>query len=191
MTSFGGEIYKALTGRNDRAATSFNDMVRELVEYRSAAGVSRRAQARQTGIPETTLRRWEKGIDSRAQETRLPQLVSAYRAQIMSPGAAARWKADQMKVTVHNVPVKGRSAHTADRELTASKLRIRPGTGEAVVAAFLAGDDKGAARAFQAGIGDPWYRQVMFGTWLADDDSDLAYEGYDVDSDYSMSASAS
>ncbi len=186
-----GEIYKALTGRTDRAATSFDDMVRELIQYRAVAGISRRAQSRQTGIPETTLRRWEGGIDPKAQEARLPQLVSAYRAQIMTPGAAARWRADQFSWTVTGVPTKGRSARTADRDLSASKLKIRPGTGEKIVAAYLAGDDKGAARAFVAGIGDPWYRQVMFGSWVAAEDDDLAYEGYDVDSDYSVGVSAS
>lgn len=194
--SFGDEIFRALTGRHVDPH-NFNAMVREAGAFREERGMSRREFARQTGIPESTLRRWEKdGVNARAQEARLPQLVNAYRQIIADPATVDRWRNNGMVIHVDGVPSRGGSGSTETRSLSANQLRLSPGTGDRVISAFLAGDDKGAAQAFVRGIGDPFYRHVMFGGWIAGHDedlSDLAYEGgdeYDGDG-YFVSASAS
>lgn len=190
--SFGDEIFRALTGRQHEP-TSFNEILNDVGQFRAEIGMSRRAFARQTGIPESTLRRWEKdGITSKAQEARLPQLNRAYRQLISSPAAIERWRNNGMVIHVRDVPAsRGR---TQDLDLTANRLKLAPGTGNTVVNAFLAGDDAGAAKAFVRGIRDPWYRSVLFGGWMSHDEdlSDLAYEGdYDGADDYEVAASAS
>lgn len=188
--SFGDEIFRALTGRYQEP-TSFGEMFRDLTQYRLEVGMSRRGFAKQYGIPESTLRRWEAGdMGTKGQQARMPGLIRAYRGLISSPAAVERWKANGMTIHVDGVPTRGGSSRTKSMDLDAGRLKLRPGTGDAVVKAFLAGDDKGAARAFKAGIGDGWYRGKMFGQWLADDD--LAYEGseYDGADDYEVTASA-
>lgn len=188
MGSLGEEIFKALTGHTEQRSASFSDMVRDLVDYRAIHGMSRRAMSRMSGIPETTLRRWDNGArpTARDMERQQGKLTPLWREMASSPAALARWRADNFSLGVDNVPHHG---GTQSRTLTSNTLRIRPGTGDKIVAAYLRGDDGAAARALVAGIGEPWYRQVMFGDWMSDDD-DLAYEGYDVDSDYSLAVSA-
>jgi transcriptional regulator with XRE-family HTH domain len=191
--SFADEIHLALTGQM-REPEDFPTLVAEMTAYREEIGLSRRGFAKQYGIPESTLRRWERdGVNADAQQARFPQLVRAYRELTAMPGALQRWRNNDMVITVDGVPVRGGSGRTESRELSAAKLRLKPGTGDRVVEAFLKGDDAGAAKAFVKGIGDPWYRQVMFGGWLAENDEDLQGEGYgdETDDGYFVAASAS
>ena len=192
--SFGDEIFQALTGRSAEP-TSAAEMFEEVEQYRLEIGMSRRAFARQSGIPESTLRLWgQKGFSSKSAEKNMGRLTVAYRGLISSPAAVERWRNNDMKISVDNVP--GDRGRVESRTISAGQLKLQPGTGDRVVAAFLRGDDKGAAQAFVKGIGDGWYRNVMFGSWIANHDedlSDLAYEGseYDGDDDYFVYASAS
>lgn len=192
--SFGDEIFRALTGRSAEPASA-EEMFREAEQYRYEIGLSRRGFAKQSGIPESTLRYWgQQGFTGKSDAANLPRLTRAYRSLISSPAAVERWKQNGMTIHVDNVP--GSRGRTESRQLDAHRLKLAPGTGAAVVKAFMDGDDKKAAQTFMKGIGDPWYRQVMFGSWLAnhdDDLSDLAYEGaeYDGMDDYFVTASAS
>ena len=197
MSRFSDEIYRALTGRTGGPVETFDDMVREMAEWRALRGESRRAQARRTGIPESSLRRFEKNAATppttpsgraaheRAQAARLPAIVQAYRQAIADPEAVERWRNNGMTLHVTDVSVKGGSARRGDRDLTATQLRMRAGAGQRIVDAYMRGDDAGAARAFASGIGDPWSRGVLFRGWVAPDFEDLAAdESGDWDSDY-------
>lgn len=194
MSSFGEEIFKALTGR-DHEPTSAAEMFEAVEDYRTDVGLSRRAFARQSGIPESTLRYWgTKGFTSKSDAANLSRLTVAFRGLIASPSALDAWRNNRMSINVSNVP--GDRGRVEFRTISAGQLKLGSTTGESVVAHFLRGDDKGAAQAFVKGIGDPWYRHVMFGSWIASHDedlSDLAYEGseYDGEDDYAVYASAS
>lgn len=179
-------IYNALTGQSGAARPSFADAIRDVVQERTSRGISRRQLAKDTGIPESTLRRWEKGARPIAKdmERRHSQLIAAHRHLVAVPSMMDRWRANDMRFTLTNFPEHGRPTN---RTVTGSKLDLAPGTGDRIVNAFLKGDDGGAARALAAGIRDPFYEQV-FEEWV--DDDDLAYEGHDVDSDYSVGVSA-
>lgn len=180
-------IYNALTGQTGAARPSFGDAIRDVVQERTSRGIPRRQLARETGIPESTLRRWEKGArpTARDMERRHSQLIAAHRHLVAVPSMVDRWRANDMRFTLTNFPEHGR---LTTRTVSGSKLDLAPGTGDRIVAAFLRGDDGGAARALAGGIRDPFYDQV-FSEWM--DDDDLAYEGREYpDSDYAVGVSA-
>lgn len=187
--SFGDEIFRALTGR-EAEPTSPESMLNAIDDYRAEIGLSRRAFARQSGIPESTLRYWgQHGVRGRHVEENAGKLTRAYRGLIASPAALDRWRNNQMTVHLSGIP------RTA-RDVSASKLGLRAGTGAAVVNAFLNGNDKQAAQIFARGVTDQFYRNAVFGRWLPahdEDLSDLAYEGdgYDDADGYFAQASAS
>lgn len=178
--SFMDEVYYALTGGRSRGGSSFGARLEAIV---AEAGSGRKA-AKLLGIGETTLREWRKGRGSKtaagraAREARLDKLS---RAAMANPAVMDRWRNNNISVIVTNVPGRGGGTRT----LGAGALNLAPGTGANVVRHWLAGRDREAAQAFRAGIRDPWYRDVMFGEWM--DDDDLAYEGdaYD-DTDYAV-----
>lgn len=194
MSKFGDEIFHALTGRENEP-TSSAEMFQLVEQERHAQGMSRRAFSRASGIPESTLRYWgSKGFTSKSDAANLGRLTIAYRGLIADPARIDAWRNHQMSIVVHDVP--SDRSRTRQRTLDADNLKLKKDTGDKVVAAFLRGDDKGAAHAFVEGIGDGWYRVVMFKSWIGSQDedlSDLAYEGahYDGMDDYSCSASAS
>lgn len=182
-------IYRSLTGRRSGALRpSFTEALRELIDYRAQTGMSRRAMSRMSGIPETTLRRWDGGArpTERDHDRQYGRLLSLYRHISVSPAVEQRWANNQISITIDGFPAKGGSGRTETRVLDAQRLRLSPGTGEDVLERFYAGDDRGAARAFVAGIGDDWYHDVVFAGWL----TELAYEGHGVDGDYALSVSA-
>lgn len=175
--SLGEEIERALTGGRGGRDTFGAKLAAIREQY-----PSRRAMAKGTGIPETTLRRWDsQGLTSKGQAANAGRLDAAYRAAILNRATMERWRADGMVIHVAGVPDHGRATN---RSVNANQLRLRPGTGDKVVDKFMAGDNAGAARAFIAGIRDEWYRTVMFGEWL--DDTDV---GSDEPSDYDVSVS--
>lgn len=163
-------IYNALTGQDGAARPSFDIVIRDMVHERAARGVSRRSLAKQTGIPESTLRRWEKGARpaSRNAETRYGQLLAAHRHLVAVPAMLDRWRNHNMIFQLSDV--KGQHGRSG-RTVTADKMGLTPGTGDRIVEAFLRGDDQGAAHALQAGVTDHFYWQV-FNDWLADENSD-------------------
>jgi hypothetical protein len=195
MSSFGEEIFKALTGR-DHEPTSAAEMFEQVEDYRTEVGLSRRAFARQSGIPESTLRYWgTKGFTSKSDAANLSRLTVAFRGLIASPAALDAWRNNRMSINVSNVP--GEKGRVESRSISAGQLGLGATTGESVVAHFLRGDDKGAAHAFVNGIGDGWYRKVMFKSWIGrhdDDLADLPHEDsseYDGEDDYAVYATAS
>ena len=181
-------IYNALTGQSGAARPSFGDAIRDVVQERTSRGISRRQLARETGIPESTLRRWEKGQRPERKsgaaagyaEQRYEQLIGAHRHLIAVPSMMDRWRANDMRFTLTNFPEHGR---TTTRTVSGDKLDLSPGTGDRIVAAFLRGDDGAAARALVAGIRDPFYEQV-FDEWVDDPDIHEVH-----DSDYSVGVS--
>lgn len=204
MSNFGDEIYRALTGRTGGPVESFDDMVREMAQWRGVTGESRRAQARRVGIPESTLRRFEHNAASppttasgraahqRAQSARLPGIVRAYRSAIADPEAVQRWRDNGMVLHVTDMSAKGGSGRKVDLDLTANRLRMAPDAGNRIVDAYMRGDDRAAARALMTGIGDPWYKGTLFRGWIAPSFEDLSAEadgGWD--SDYEVGASVS
>lgn len=175
--SLGEEIERALTGGRGGRDTFGAKLAAIREQY-----PSRRAMAKGTGIPETTLRRWDsQGLTSKGQAANAGRLDAAYRAAILNRAIMERWRANGMVIHVAGVPDHNR---TINRSVNANQLRLRPGTGDKVVDKFMAGDNAGAAAAFVAGIGDEWYRKFMFGDWL--DDTDV---GSDEPSDYDVSVS--
>lgn len=204
MSKFGDEIYRALTGRTGGPVESFDDMVREMAQWRGVTGESRRGMASRIGIPESSLRRFERNASTppatasgraaheRAQAGRLPSIVRAYRAAIADPEAVARWRANGMTLHVTDMTAKGGSARKVDLDLNAGRLKMSPNAGDRIVEAYMRGDDTGAARAFMTGIGDPWYKGTLFRGWIAPDFEDLSAESDDGwDSDYAVGASVS
>lgn len=184
--NFGDAIFKALTG-HDKHPVSGQSMFDEIEQYRAAIGLSRRGFAKQSGIPESTLREWGKhGVTAKVEANRLDQITRAYRGLIASPAAVARWRANDLSIQLGGIP---RTART----VTAGQLQLRAGTGAAAVQRFLAGDDTGAARVFAQGVRDPFYKHSVFGKWLPKTYDDLAYEGdgYDDADGYFATASAS
>lgn len=180
-------IYNALTGQSGAARPSFGDVINDVVQERAVRGISRKGFAREVGIPESTLRRWEKGARPTAKdfERRHTQLIAAHRHLIAVPSMLDRWRDHNMRFTIDNFPEHGRNT---SRNISGHQLALRPGTGGRVVDAFLRGDDHAAAKALGAGITDHFYDQV-FNDWL--DDEDLSYEGHGPDhDDYSMTVSA-
>jgi hypothetical protein len=180
-------IYNALTGQSGAARPTFSDAIRDVVQERTARGISRKGFARDVGIPESTLRRWEKGARPTAKdfERRHTQLIAAHRHLVAVPSMLDRWRDHNMRFTLDGFPEHGRSV---SRNVSGHQLELAPGTGDRIVNAFLAGDDKGAARALGAGITNHFY-DLVFNQWL--DDEDLSYEGHDTgDSDYTMTVSA-
>lgn len=177
-------IYNALTGQAGAARPGFGEVIRDVVHERSARGVSRRQLARDTGIPESTLRRWERGArpTMRDTERRYGQLLAAHRHLTAVPDMIERWRRHEMRFTLTGFPEHGR---TTNRTVSGEKLDLAPGTGDRIVNAFLAGDDHRAARALGDGIRDEFY-DAVFHEWL--DDEDLRAEH--ADSDYSMGVEA-
>lgn len=199
MSGFGDDIYQALTGsRPDAGPPDLESAIRELVHIRTAEGMSRRAFAREYGIPESTLRRVEQGgtHSEKGRAAVYNRLMGAWRQASLRPGVAERWRADNMSVTLANFPSGGgrRGRGTETRTVTAAKLDLRPGTGDKVVDAVLRGDKREAAREMVRGIGDPFYKTV-FTDWIGPHDEDLAgmesEGGYDTVSDYALTVSVS
>lgn len=166
--SFRDIISRALTGGRD--VVPFGDQLKAAV----ADAGSNRALARRLGVGEASIRRWLAG-KARPKAGNMGKVTGAFsalpeavrRRALLNSEAAARWRRNGMIITTRD----GRNT----RRLDARRLRLEGGTGERVVDAWLAGDDREAARRFRDGIGDDWYREEYFGQWSTDED--LAYEG--------------
>lgn len=202
MSSLGDHIRQALTGGQEHITESVS--FREKLQALRAEAGSRRAAAREAGVPESTWRRWERGSIPKAAGA--GHIDRAVRAANISPNAPT----DQTLSVRTFDRATGRN-----RSLSAEKLRLSPGTMDRVRDAYLRGDNEAAAREFVNGIREPWYRNYFAKGVIADrsaqgsgaDDSgggrddggdeesgdetgdydyetssDLAYEGGDVDS---------
>lgn len=139
-----------------------------LDEARRLAGGSRRAAAAATGIPESSMRRWQKGTRPKDEAGVLRRLQTGIR-RMMRPADPAGGK-----VTVRTTAGKG----PRDRTVPVNPDALRR-AGEA----WERGDLGGMVRAFRAGISDDWYRDELFkpdpdDESTFDDDDDLSYEGY-------------
>lgn len=190
--SFGEEIFKALTGR-EHEPTSSGEMFEAIEDYRNDIGMSRRAFAKRSGIPESTLRYWgTKGFSTKSAQANLPKLTVAFRSLIASPAAVDRWRNND--ITLHLAAMPQQRRGQVPYNISARQLKLEPGTGRQVVAHFLRGDDRGAALVFAKGVGDGWYRNVLFGKWMAAHDDDLeeiGHDEYEGAGDYDVEATAS
>lgn len=136
-------VRAALTdGAGSRPAGSLADQVAEL---KTRYGSGRKA-AKATGIPESTLRRVAK--TGRAGSANLDKLDQGVRSGRVSG-----------TLTDANLKISATDRTSGrEREITATQLKLKPGTVERMRAAYVAGDDQGAAKALLDGIGDTWYR---------------------------------
>lgn len=140
------ELYRAFTGRTRDVQETPTDM---LLEIFTEIG-SGRATARYVGVAPSTLAGWLHG--------RHPRPASA--AKIVAASRQFRMRDNQP--TENTVVINTRDRNDGrPRTLTTDNLRLLPGTIERAREAYLRGDDVGAARAFLAGIGEPWYRQWL------------------------------
>lgn len=152
-----------------RAATPLGVL---LDEVRRVTG-SRRAASRATGIPESTLRRWEKTGRPKDPTGATLKLTTGIRATLRAkaePPAGGK-----VEVRLAN-PGKGPRTR---------KVAVDPGALERAGEAFDRGDYGGMVREFRAGITNEWYRETLFkpdpGDESYDDDEDLTGEGAGYD----------
>lgn len=135
-----------------------------LDEARRLAGGSRRAAAAATGIPESSMRRWQKGVTPKNPASVLRRLETGIR-RMMRPADPAGGKVT-VRVTAGKPPT---------RVVPVSPDAIRR-AGEA----WERGDLGGMVRAFRGGISDDWYRDELFKPDADDesyDDDDGRYDG--------------
>lgn len=173
-------IFNALTGQSGAARPSFDQVIQDVAQERAVRGISRRQLAKETGIPESTLRRWEKGqrpsrksgASATYAEDRYGQLVGAHRHLVAVGDNLDRWRNHRMVFSLQGVKQHtDRGGDRSSRTVSGSKLALKPGTGDRIVDAFLAGDDRRAAAELAAGIQDDFYWDV-FNNWIDADDSD-------------------
>jgi hypothetical protein len=144
-----------------------------LDEIRRQAG-SRRAAARAAGVAESSMRRWEKGIQPKNPAGVARKLATGLRSLMRRPDPAG----GKVTVTIAN-PGKGPRTRT---------VSVDPAAIQRAGDAWERGDNGGMVRAFRAGITDDWYRENLFKPGPGDesyDDDDLSYEGDDGDEDVS------
>ncbi|MGH2532878.1 MAG: hypothetical protein ACRDJW_11320 [Thermomicrobiales bacterium] len=142
------EIYRGFTGRDRRHDETWRDLVHD---FQAEKG-SGRAAARAAGVPPSTWRRLVKG------ETRNPKPATLAR---VTRGVRAARIVNDVRQDTFTMHAKDPRAIHLTRKITARQLQLAPGTIDRVREAYLAGDDRGAAAVFIAGIGDPWYRQWL------------------------------
>jgi hypothetical protein len=143
------DVVRDMLTSGTRHGDNVGDLISDMIER---AG-SRRAAAREWGIPESTLRRYQAGGG-----------MSAARAeQILHAGREARINTN---VTDENLLIVAKDRQTLDgrhreRKLDADKLDLQPGTMDAVRQAYVEGGEHAAAQALLNGIGNEWYRQWL------------------------------
>jgi hypothetical protein len=159
-------VETALTGRAGPPTTSVRDQLQALQREHGSG----RAAARQMGISEGTWRRWWAGAGLPAPKggtgskgakpsgKNQAKLAAAAAAPLRAAAIVNR-PSDQ---TIRH-PGRHRGAdHRRVRTATATSMRIRPGTADAITDAYVTGGAAAAAAALQRGIGDDFWRDFFF-----------------------------
>ncbi len=120
-----------------------------LDEIQRKAGSGRKAAAA-LGIPETTWRRLKRGVTPKTQ-TRYRDRLSGELRRLFMPAAPKGFK-DKLTAQIYNP----RKRHAETR-----RFAILPGQLGRAQDRYTGGDLGAAAKAFRAGVTDPWYRALM------------------------------
>jgi hypothetical protein len=121
------------------------------VQYLRQRGGSGRAAARLAGVNESTLRRWARGSTPKQGTA---QRIAATVRELRSRPSRLGDKGVLVTVTSHE-----RKRADRTRAISGAQMKLKPGTLERAHNIWVStGDADAAARAFVAGIGDPWYR---------------------------------
>lgn len=151
----------------------------QLAAVQAQAGSGRKA-AKLAGVSEATWRRWKLGT-TQPKPAGLAGLAAAFgalpakvqRMASIDQAAAARLRNGNITL---NVEQNGGKEHGRDRKITGAGLRLRQDTGDKVIDRIIAGDDRGAARAFIDGIQDDFYHDWFeFDEFPDDADGDDGY----------------